>query len=139
MRFLNKSNIIFRVCFLIIFLLLILIFFFSDSKYLKYSQKKYIEYIGEINLENYFINKKNTKKIRYFVQLGIFAKHNEVDKIEAKINILGLKPNIENYLFDGKLTKKITLGPYKSYKNFEKILKTLDANNIQYHIINEQI
>ena len=139
MRFLNKSNIIFRLCFLIIFLLLILIFFFSDSKYLKYGQNKYIEYIGEINPENYFINKKNTKKIRYFVQLGIFAKHNEVDKIEAKIHILGLKPNIENYLFDGKLTKKITLGPYKSYKNFEKILKTLDANNIQYHIINEQI
>ena len=137
MRFLNKSNIIFRVCFLIIFLLLILIFFFSDSKYLKYSQKKYIEYIGEINLENYFINKKNTKKIRYFVQLGIFAKHNEVDKIEAKINILGLKPNIENYLFGGKLTKKITLGPYESFRNFKKILKTLDANNIQYHIINE--
>ena len=139
MRFLNKSNIIFRVCFLIIFLLLILIFFFSDSKYIKYSQNKYIEYIREINPENYFINKKNTKKIRYFVQLGIFAKHNEVDKIEAKIKILGLIPNIENHLYDGKLTKKITLGPFKSYKNFEKILIILDANNIQYHIINEQI
>ena len=137
MRFLNKSNIIFRVCFLIIFLLLILIFFFSDSKYIKYSQNKYIEYIREINPENYFINKKNTKKIRYFVQLGIFAKHNEVDKIEARINILGLKPNIENYLFNGKLTKKITLGPYNSNKNFEKVLKTLNDNNIQYHIINE--
>ena len=139
MRFLKKSNIIFRICFLIIFLLLVFIFFFPDSKNLKYIQNKCIEYIGEINPKNYFINKKNTKKIRYFVQLGIFAKHNEVDKIKAKINILGLKPNIENYLFDGKLTKKITLGPYKSYKNFEKILKTLDANNIQYHIINEQI
>ena len=137
MRFLKKSNIIFRICFLIISLLLVFIFFFPDSKNLKYIQNKCIEYIGEINPKNYFTNKKNTKKIRYFVQLGIFAKHNEVDKIEAKINILGLKPNIENYLFDGKLTKKITLGPYKSYKNFEKILKTLDANNIQYHIINE--
>ena len=137
MRFLKKSNIIFRICFLIIFLLFVFIFFFPDSKNLKYIQNKCIEYIGEINPKNYFINKKNTKKIRYFVQLGIFAKHNEVDKIEARINILGLKPNIENYLFDGKLTKKITLGPYKSYKNFEKILKTLDANNIQYHIINE--
>jgi hypothetical protein len=137
MRFLKKSNIIFRVCFLIIFLLLVFIFFFPDSKNLKYIQNKCIEYIGEINPKNYFINKKNTKKIRYFVQLGIFAKHNEVDKIEARINILGLKPNIENYLFNGKLTKKITLGPYNSYKNFEKVLKTLDDNNIQYHIINE--
>ena len=137
MRFLKKSNIIFRICFLIIFLLLVFIFFFPDSKNLKYIQNKCIEYIGEINPKNYFINKKNTKKIRYFVQLGIFAKHNEVDKIEAKINILGLKPNIENYLFNGKLTKKITLGPYNSYKNFEKVLKTLDDNNIQYHIINE--
>ena len=137
MRFLKKSNIIFRICFLIISLLLVFIFFFPDSKNLKYIQNKYIEYIGEINPKNYFTNKKNTKKIRYFVQLGIFAKHNEVDKIEAKIKILGLNPNIENYLFDGKLTKKITLGPYKSYKNFEKILITLDANNIQYHIINE--
>ena len=137
MRFLKKSNIIFRICFLIIFLLLVFIFFFPDSKNFKYIQNKSIEYIGEINPKNYFINKKNTKKIRYFVQLGIFAKHNEVDKIEAKINILGLKPNIVNYIFDGKLTKKITLGPYNSYKNFEKILKTLDDNNIQYHIINE--
>ena len=137
MRFLKKSNIIFRICFLIIFLLLVFIFFFPDSKNLKYIQNKCIEYIGEINPKNYFINKKNTKKIRYFVQLGIFAKHNEVDKIEARINILGLKPNIENYLFNGKLTKKITLGPYNSYKNFEKVLKTLDDNNIQYHIINE--
>ena len=137
MRFLKKSNIIFRICFLIIFLLLVFIFFFPDSKNLKYIQNKCIEYIGEINPKNYFTNKKNTKKIRYFVQLGIFAKHNEVDKIEARINILGLKPNIENYLFNGKLTKKITLGPYNSYKNFEKILKTLDDNNIQYHIINE--
>ena len=137
MRFLKKSNIIFRICFLIIFLLLIFIFFFPDSKNLKYIQNKYIEYIGEINTKNFFINKNNTKKIRYFVQLGIFAKHNEVDKIKARINILGLKPNIENYLFNGKLTKKITLGPYNSYKNFEKVLKTLDDNNIQYHIINE--
>tara|TARA_B100001173_G_scaffold279309_1_gene262031 strand:- start:30 stop:443 length:414 start_codon:yes stop_codon:yes gene_type:complete len=137
MRFLKKSNIIFRICFLIIFLLLVFIFFFPDSKNLKYIQNKCIEYIGEINPKNYFTNKKNTKKIRYFVQLGIFAKHNEVDKIEARINILGLKPNIENYLFNGKLTKKITLGPYNSYKNFEKVLKTLDDNNIQYHIINE--
>ena len=137
MRFLKKSNIIFRICFLIIFLFLVFIFFFPDSKNLKYIQNKYIEYVGEINTKNFFINKKNTKKIRYFVQLGIFAKHNEVDKIEARINILGLKPNIENYLFNGKLTKKITLGPYNSNKNFEKVLKTLDDNNIQYHIINE--
>ena len=71
----------------------------------KKAENKLQKYIEEVNPKNYFINKKNTKKIRYFVQLGIFAKRNEVDKIKAKINILGLKPNIENYLFGGKLTK----------------------------------
>ena len=137
MRFLKKSNIIFRICFLIIFLLLVFIFFFPDSKNLKYIQNKCIEYIGEINPKNYFINKKNTKKIRYFVQLGIFAKHHEVDKIRARVSILGLKPNLDKYFMNGTLITKITLGPYTSQKLLKKTLGTLEENNIKYHIINE--
>ena len=136
MRFLKKSNIIFRICFLIIFLLLVFIFFFPNSKNFKYIQNKSIEYIGEINPKNYFINKKNTKKIRYFVQLGIFAKQSEVDKIRARMLLLGFDLNLKKIFFQGNIATKITLGPYDEniLKDIEKILK---KNNIKYLVINE--
>ena len=84
-----------------------------------------------------FFNNSIDKETRYFVQLGIFAKPHEVDKINAKINFLGLNPNIENYFLDGKFTKRVTLGSSFNYKIFRSVLRKLEDNKLKYLILNE--
>lgn len=133
----NKKNIILRISIFLIFLLFIFDILFQNSKHTKYIFSKNFINFEEFKPSNYFSEKKTDQNIRYFVQLGIFAKHSEVDKIKAKTNLLGLNPKIENYLLSGKLTKKVTLGPYFNKKIFEKTLNKLDKNNIKYRIINE--
>ncbi len=133
----NKKNIILRISVLLIFLLFIFDILFQNSKHTKYIFSKNFINFEEFKPSNYFSEKKTDQNIRYFVQLGIFAKHSEVDKIKAKTNLLGLNPKIENYLLSGKLTKKVILGPYFNKKIFEKTLNKLDKNNIKYRIVNE--
>ena len=137
MNFKNKKNIILRISVLLIFLLFMFDILFQNSKHTKYIFSKNFINFEEFKPSNYFSEKKTDQNIRYFVQLGIFAKHSEVDKIKAKTNLLGLNPKIENYLLSGKLTKKVTLGPYFNKKIFEKTLNKLDKNNIKYRIVNE--
>ena len=111
--------------------------FFHNSKYIKLLNVKNLKNIDNISSNNFLFGKNRNKETRYFVQLGIFAKPNEVDKIKAKTNLLGLEHNIENYLLNGKLTKKVTLGPYLNLKIFESILRKLEVNKIEYRIVNE--
>ena len=111
--------------------------FFQNSKYIKLLNAKNLKNIGNISYNNFLFNNSIDKETRYFVQLGIFAKPHEVDKINAKINFLGLNPNIENYFLDGKFTKRVTLGPYFNYKIFRSVLRKLEDNKLKYLILNE--
>ena len=111
--------------------------FFHNSKYIKVLNVKNLKNIDNISSKNFLFDKNHDKGTRYFVQLGIFAKPHEVDKIKARISLLGLNPNIKNYLLNGKLTKKVTLRPYLNYKIFESILRKLEENQIKYLILNE--
>jgi len=90
--------------------------------------KKYIE--SNFQKENI----KNENK--YIVQIGIFANKSEVDKIKAKLTLIGLTAKLNNYLLNGKLTTKITLGPYNK-DIYIKTIKLLEINNIEYFLINE--
>ncbi|MAW35053.1 MAG: hypothetical protein CMQ81_03020 [Gammaproteobacteria bacterium] len=111
--------------------------FFHNSKYIKLLNAKNLKNIGNISPNNFLFDKNLNKEKKHFVQLGIFAKPHEVDKIKAEVNLLGLNPNIENYLLNRKLTKRITLGPYLNYEIFESILRKLEDNKIKYIILNE--
>jgi hypothetical protein len=136
----NKLNIFFRVIVFIFLSVIFYIIFFSETNHFNKIFKKYIFTDNIISLKNSLLfnsNKKEPGEIRYFVQLGIFAKHHEVDKIKARVSILGLKPNLDKYFMNGTLITKVTLGPYTSQKLLKKTLGTLEENNIKYHIINE--
>tara|TARA_Y100000996_G_C22126714_1_gene480411 strand:+ start:48 stop:461 length:414 start_codon:yes stop_codon:yes gene_type:complete len=126
-----------RVTILLLFIMIIFDVFFHNSKYIKVLNVKNLKNIDNISSKNFLFDKNHDKGARYFVQLGIFAKPHEVDKIKARISLLGLNPNIKNYLLNGKLTKKVTLGPYLNYKIFESILRKLEENQIKYLILNE--
>ena len=76
--------------------------------------------------------------IEYFIQLGIFAKQDEVDKIRAKTSLLGLDTNLEKHMLNGKLTTKIFLGPFNNKKLLDKTCKLLKDNSVDYIIINKQ-
>ena len=126
-----------RVTILLLFIMIIFDVFFHNSKYIKLLNVKNLKNIDNISSKNFLFDKNQDKGTRYFVQLGIFAKPHEVDKIKARISLLGLNPNIKNYLLNGKLTKKVTLGPYLNHKIFESILRKLEENEIKYLILNE--
>jgi len=133
----KKTNILIRIAFLFIILLIIYsIFFFTknhNKNYEKYFFKNFSNFIS--NYIKTLDQKKDNKEI-YFVQLGIFAKHSEVDKIRAEIKILNLNPNFEKKFYKGELVTKITLGPYNRM-SLNKTISVLEDNNIQYLIINE--
>ena len=126
-----------RITILLLFIMIIFDIFFYNSKHIKFLNVKNLKNIDNILSNNFIFDKNRDKETRYFVQLGIFAKPHEVDKIKAEVNLLGLNPNIENYLLNKKLTKRITLGPYLNYEIFESILRKLEDNEIKYIILNE--
>ena len=133
----SKLNIFFRIITFILFLFIFFIILLSNSKYIEKIDNKYFKNIINNNFFSKKKYKKKEKKIQYFVQLGIFAKHYEVDKIRVEMIMLGFQPNVENYFISGKLSKKVTLGPYFSKKSVNKVLKKLERNNIKYYVINE--
>ena len=124
----KNSNIFFRLIALFFIFLLIFIFFFSNPISKKLKNNRYFSNI---------IKSDEPSKIRYFVQLGVFAKPHEVDKIKARSLILGLMPTIKKRLINGKLITRVTLGPYASERSLNKTLKKLENHNIEYYIINE--
>ena len=113
-------------------------FYFSYSSKISLLDKNFFAQYANMLFDNSIIKDNFTqlKKTIYFVQLGIFAKQSEVDKIRARMLLLGFDLNLKKIFFQGNIATKITLGPYDEniLKNIEKILK---KNNIKYLVINE--
>ena len=130
-----------KLCRLAVFLGLILFlsfFYFSYSSKISLLDKNFFAQYVNMLFDNSIIKDNFTqlKKTIYFVQLGIFAKQSEVDKIRARMLLLGFDLNLKKIFFQGNIVTKITLGPYDEnvLKDIEKILK---KNNIKYLVINE--
>ena len=113
-------------------------FYFSYSSKISLLDKNFFAQYVKMLFDNSIIKDNFTqlKKTIYFVQLGIFAKQSEVDKIRARMMLLGFDLNLKKIFFQGNFATKITLGPYDEniLKDIEKILK---KNNIKYLVINE--
>ena len=113
-------------------------FYFSYSSKISLLDKNFFSQYVNMLFDNSIIKDNFTqlKKTIYFVQLGIFAKQSEVDKIRANMLLLGFDLNLKKIFFQGNIATKITLGPYDEniLKDIEKILK---KNNIKYLVINE--
>ena len=113
-------------------------FYFSYSSKISLLDKNFFTQYVNILFNNSIIKDNFTllNKTIYFVQLGIFAKQSEVDKIRARMLLLGFDLNLKKIFFQGNIATKITLGPYDEniLKDIEKILK---KNNIKYLVINE--
>ena len=113
-------------------------FYFSYSSKISLLDKNFFAQYVKMLFDNSIIkdNFTHLKKTIYFVQLGIFAKQSEVDKIRARMLLLGFDLNLKKIFFQGNIVTKITLGPYDEnvLKDIEKILK---KNNIKYLVINE--
>ena len=113
-------------------------FYFSYSSKISLLDKNFFAQYVNMLFDNSIIKDNFTqlKKTIYFVQLGIFAKQSEVDKIRARMLLLGFDLNLKKIFFQGNFATKITLGPYDEniLKDIEKILK---KNNIKYLVINE--
>ena len=113
-------------------------FYFSYSSKISLLDKNFFAQYVKMLFDNSIIkdNFTHLKKTVYFVQLGIFAKQSEVDKIRARMLLLGFDLNLKKIFFQGNIATKITLGPYDEniLKDIEKILK---KNNIKYLVINE--
>ena len=113
-------------------------FYFSYSSKISLLDKNFFAQYVNMLFDNSIIKDNFTqlKKTIYFVQLGIFAKQSEVDKIRARMLLLGFDLNLKKIFFQGNIATKITLGPYDEniLKDIEKFLK---KNNIKYLVINE--
>ena len=120
------------------FILFLSFFYFSYSSKISLLDKNFFAQYVNMLFDNSIIKDNFTqlKKTIYFVQLGIFAKQSEVDKIRARMLLLGFDLNLKKIFFQGNIATKITLGPYDEniLKDIEKILK---KNNIKYLVINE--
>lgn len=113
-------------------------FFFSYSSKISLLDKNFFaQYINTLSDDNIIKdNFTQLKKTIYFVQLGIFAKQSEVDKIKARMLLLGFDLNLKKIFFQGNIATKITLGPYDE-NILKDIKKILNKNNIKYLVINE--
>ena len=124
-----------KLCRLAVFLGLILFlsfFYFSYSSKISLLDKNFFAQYVNILFNNSIIKDNFTQlnKTIYFVQLGIFAKQSEVDKIRARMLLLGFDLNLKKIFFEGNIATKITLGPYDEniLKDIEKTLKKITLN-----------
>ena len=113
-------------------------FYFSYSLKISPIDKRIFPQYVNMLFDNGIIKDNFTqlKKTVYFVQLGIFAKQSEVDKIRARMLLLGFDLNLKKIFFQGNIATKITLGPYDE-NILKDIKKILNKNNIKYLVINE--
>ena len=113
-------------------------FYFSYSSKISLLDKNFFAQYVKMLFDNSIIKDNFTqlKKTIYFVQLGIFAKQSEVDKIKARMLLLGFDLNLKKIFFQGNIATKITLGPYDE-NILKDIKKILNKNNIKYLVINE--
>ena len=113
-------------------------FYFSYSSKISLLDKNFFAQYVNMLFDNSIIKDNFTqlKKTIYFVQLGIFAKQSEVDKIKARMLLLGFDLNLKKIFFQGNIATKITLGPYDE-NILKDIKKILNKNNIKYLVINE--
>ena len=121
---------------IILFVIAILWYLYDSGDDLNF-KKYYHKYKNTVSEYKLFSKESsNPSEATYFVQLGIFAKQEEVDKIRAITILLGLKIDLSKQILKGRPVTKVTLGPYnkKTLSNTEKILK---KNNIKYLVINE--
>ena len=130
-----------RIVILIIFIFFIFIFFLYQANELNSSiilkSNKTIEYLYKFLPNKNILKDENiNSKIEYFIQLGVFAKQYEVDRIRARTSLLGLNTNLKNYMLNGRLTTKIIIGPFNNKKLLDKACKLLKDNSIDYIIIN---
>ena len=130
-----------RIVILVIFIFFIFIFFIYQINELNSSiilkSNKTIEYLYKLLPNKNILKDENiNSKIEYFIQLGVFAKQYEVDRIRAKTSLLGLNTNLKNHMLNGKLTTKIIIGPFNNKKLLDKACKLLKHNSIDYIIIN---
>ena len=130
-----------RIVILIIFIFFIFIFFLYQANELNSSiilkSNKTIEYLYKLLPNKNILKDENiNSKIEYFIQLGVFAKQYEVDRIRAKTSLLGFNTNLKNYMLNGRLTTKIIIGPFNNKKLLDKACKLLKDNSIDYIIIN---
>ena len=129
---------LYRLAVFLGFILFLSFFYFSYSSKISLLDKNFFAQYVNMLFDNSIIKDNFTqlKKTIYFVQLGIFAKQSEVDKIRARMMLLGFDLNLKKIFFQGNIATKITLGPYDEniLKDIEKILK---KNNIKYLVINE--
>lgn len=134
----NTTNILIRIIFLLIVTAIIFAIFFFKPNQKENSIKYFFNNFFDIksSSKKTFIQEKKVKKV-YFVQLGVFAKESEVDKITAKVKILNFNPSFEKKFHKGKIVTKIILGPYDSM-SLDKTISILEDNNIQHFIINEK-
>ena len=132
----KKINIIYRLIF-VGFFILVGFFIFGPHNY-KINNKSLGDILELAQYKNYFSEKKNKIPVEklYFVQLGVFAKTSEVDKIRSNVTLLGFTVTLKKHSLDGKLSTKVIIGPYNE-KLLKSTLKTLVNNNIKYYVINE--
>ena len=126
-----------RLLVLIILVVILIFWYLYNSGSNVNFEKYYLQYKNKVSeTKLFFEESRNPSETTYFVQLGIFAKQEEVDKIRARTLLLGLNVDLSKQLLKGKIVTKVTLGPYnkKILSNTEKILK---KNNIKYLVINE--
>ena len=126
-----------RLLVLIILVVILIFWYLYNSGSNVNFEKYYLQYKNKVSeTKLFFEESRNPSEATYFVQLGIFAKQEEVDKIRARTLLLGLNVDLSKQLLKGKIVTKVTLGPYnkKILSDTEKILK---KNNIKYLVINE--
>ena len=126
-----------RLLVLIILVVILIFWYLYNSGSNVNFEKYYLQYKNKVSeTKLFFEESRNPSEATYFVQLGIFAKQSEVDKIRARMLLLGFDLNLKKIFFQGNVVTKITLGPYDEniLKDIEKILK---KNNIKYLVINE--
>jgi len=76
------------------------------------------------------------ENIRYILQVASFRRHQDADRLKARLALLGLVANIEAITNRSKTTwHRVRLGPFKDVHRFKKARRKLQRQHIDYMVV----
>lgn len=75
------------------------------------------------------------KPERYVIQAGSFRKHNQADKLKARLALLGIESKIETARSDSTVWNRVKIGPFTNLSKVDSIRSRLRKNNIDTIVV----
>jgi cell division protein FtsN len=93
----------------------------------------------EVVISNIELDKEETEKATYYLQVGSFKNQEEADSRKAELTLLNFTPSIQTVTVDNSQTwHRVRLGPFTDRRTVDKARRRLQDNGIDFIMLKDK-